>query len=164
MTTTIECYLNDGANWQAQSVLGYLRSIRESIVEKTWSDSARRYEALIYVGRYENCREQGYVFTISYMGEYKHYAVYEHRNCDNLVVLINDGFSMNTPSVDFMWEGHDENGETTKWGYDKDFDFGEIIQCGDFITKDMKKFIDEVIAKKNAKKNAVSDKTADSSK
>ena len=158
MTTTIECYLNDGANWQAQSVLGYLRSIRESIVEKTWSDSARRYEALIYVGRYENCREQGYVFTISYKGEYKHYAVYEHRNCDSLIVLINDGFSMNTPSVDFMWKGHmDENGETTKWGYDKDFDFGEIIQCGDFIAEDMKNFIDEIIAKKNA----VSDKTTD---
>ena len=89
MATTIESYLNDGANWQAQSVLSYLRSIRESIVSKTWSDSLRCYEAFIYVGRYENCREQGYVFTISYMGEYKHYAVYEHRNCDNLVVLIN---------------------------------------------------------------------------
>ena len=158
MTTTIESYLNDGANWQAQSVLCYLRSIKESIVTKTWSDSSRCYEAFIYVGRYENCREQGYVFTISYKGQYKHYAVYEHRNCDNLVVLINDGFSMNTPSVDFMWKGHmDENGETRKWGYDKDFDFGEIIQCGDFIAEDMKNFIDEVIAKKNA----VSDKTTD---
>lgn len=158
MTTTIESYLNDGANWQAQSVLCYLRSIKESIVTKTWSESARRYDATIYVGRYENCREQGYVFTISYKGQYKHYAVYEHRNCDNLVVLINDGFSMNTPSVDFMWKGHiDENGETTKWGYDKDFDFGEIIKCGDFIAEDMKNFIDEVIAKKNA----VSDKTTD---
>ena len=41
--------------------------------------------------------------------------------------------------------------------YDKDFDFGEIIQCGDFIAEDMKSFIDEVIAKKNA----VSDKTAE---
>ena len=94
------------------------------------------------------------------MGEYKHYAVYEHRNCDNLVVLINEGFSMNTPSVEFMWEGHDGNGKLQKWSYDKDFDFGEIIQCGDFIAEDMKSFIDEVIAKKNA----VSDKTADSSK
>ena len=158
MTTTIESYLNDGANWQAQSVLCYLRSIKESIVTKTWSESAKRYDAVIYVGRYENCREQGYVFTISYKGQYKHYAVYEHRNCDNLVVLINDGFSMNTPSVDFMWKGHmDENGETTKWGYDKYFDFGEIIQCGDFIAEDMKNFIDEVIAKKNA----VSDKTTE---
>lgn len=158
MTTTIESYLNDGANWQAQSVLCYLRSIKESIVTKTWSESARRYDAVIYVGRYENCREQGYVFTISYKGQYKHYAVYEHRNCDNLVVLINDGFSMNTPSVDFMWKWHiDENGETTKWGYGKDFDFGEIIQCGDFIAEDMKNFIDEVIAKKNA----VSDKTTE---
>ena len=157
MTTTIECYLNDGANWQAQSVLGYLRSIKESIVEKTWSKSTCRYEALIYVGRYENCREQGYVFTISYKGEYKHYAVYEHRNCDNLIVLINEGFSMNTPSVDFMWDGHrDENG-IQKWAYDKDFGFGEIIQCGDFIAEDMKSFIDEVIAKKNG----VSDKTAE---
>lgn len=158
MTTTIECYLNDGANWQAQSVLGYLRSIKESIVDKTWSDSAKRYEALIYVGRYENCREQGYVFTISYKSKYKHYAVYEHRNSDNLIVLINEGFSMNTPSVDFMWEGHmNENGETTKWDYDKDFGFGEIIQCGDFIAEDMKSFIDEVIVKKNS----VSDKTAE---
>ena len=34
MSTTIESYLNDGANWQTQSVLGYLRSIKESIVEK----------------------------------------------------------------------------------------------------------------------------------
>ena len=158
MTTTIECYLNDGANWQAQSVLCYLRSIKESIVEKTWSDSAKCYEALIYVGRYENCREQGYVFTISYKGKYKHYAVYEHRNSDNLIVLINEGFSMNTPSVEFMWKGHrDENGETTKWDYDKDFGFGEIIQCGDFIAEDMKKFIDVIIAKKNA----VSDKTSE---
>lgn len=156
--TTIECYLNDGANWQAQSVLAYLRSIKESIVEKTWSKSICRYDAEIYVGRYENCREQGYVFTISYKGKYKHYAVYEHRNSDNLIVLINEGLSMNTPSVDFMWEGHmDENGETSKWGYDKDFGFGEIIQCGDFIAEDMKSFIDEVIAKKNS----VSDKAAE---
>ena len=43
MTTPIECYLNDGANWQAQSVLGYLHSIKESIVEKTWSDSNKRF-------------------------------------------------------------------------------------------------------------------------
>ena len=160
MATTIECYLNDGADWQAQSVLCCLRSIKESIVGKTWSESTHHYEAMIYVGRYENCREQGYVFTISYKGQYKHYAVYEHRNCDKLIVLINEGFSMNTPSVDFMWDGHDGNGKLQKWSYDKDFDFGEIIQCGDFIAEDMKSFIDEVIAKKNA----VSDKTADSSK
>lgn len=157
MTTTIECYLNDGANWQAQSVLGYLRSIKESIVTKTWSESARRYEAVIYVGRYENCREQGYVFTISYKGEYKHYAVYEHCNSDNLIVLINEGFSMNTPSANFMWGGHDENGKHQKWCYDRDFGFGEIIQCGDSIAEDMRSFIDEVIAKKNV----VSDKTSE---
>ena len=110
--------MNDGADWQAQSVLCCLRSIKESIVVKTWSESTHHYEAMIYVGRYENCREQGYVFTISYKGEYKHYAVYEHRNCDKLIVLINEGFSMNTPSVDFMWKGHDENGKLNKWCYE----------------------------------------------
>ena len=77
------------------------------------------------------------------MGEYKHYAVYEHRNCDNLVVLINEGFSMNTPSVEFMWEGHDGNGKLQKWGYDKDFDFGEIPStvskwCQNTIQPDIK--------------------------
>lgn len=157
MAIPIECYLNDGADWQAQSVLCYLRSIKESIVEKTWSESTHNYEALIYVRGYENCREQGYVFTISYEGEYKHYAVYEHRNCDKLIVLINEGFSMNTPSVDFMWDGHDENRKPQEWCYDKDFGFGEIIRCGDFIAESMKKFIDDVIAKKNV----VSDKTAE---
>lgn len=158
MRTTIECYLNDGANWQAQSVLCYLRSIKESILVATWSEARRYYDAFIYVGRYENCREQGYVFTISYKGKYKHYAVYEHRNCSNLVVLINDGFSMNTPSADFMWNGDmDEDEEPQKYGYTEDFDFGEIIQCGDFIAEDMKNFIDEVIANKNA----VSDKTGE---
>lgn len=146
--TEINSYLNDGANWQAQAVLAYLRWDSSEILSKTWSDKQHCYTATLKVGRYENCREQGYVFTIEYNGEQRHYAVYEHRNSDSLIVLIANGFSMDTPSVEFMWKEHtDENGNTSKYGYDKSFGWAEITKCCDFLEEDMKTFIDEIIEK-----------------
>lgn len=126
----IESYMNDGANWQAQSVLAYIRS--RWVFLKYASDKP----VSINVGRFENCREQGYVFTLYVDGrQAKHYAVYEHRNSDNLIVLKQDGFTINTPSVEFMF------GERNKWGYDQSFKYGEIIPCGDWIMNDMKEII-----------------------
>ena len=86
-------YLNDGANWQAQAVLAYMKGniIRvEDFVKYENKDKNLSYRAR--VGRYENCREQGYVFSIQIgYGNERHYAVYEHRNSDILCVLISDG-------------------------------------------------------------------------
>ena len=146
--TEIKSYFNDGANWQAQAVLAYLRWDNSEILLKTWSDNYHRYMATLKVERYENGREQGYVFTIEYNGNQRHYAVYEHRNSDALIVLIANGFSMNTPNVDFMWKEHaDENGHTSKYDYDKSFGWAEITKCCDFLEEDMKHFIDEIIEK-----------------
>lgn len=126
----IESYMNDGANWQAQSVLAYIRSMCGYL--KCASDKP----VSINVGRFENSREQGYVFSLYVYGEQtKHYAVYEHRNSDKLIVLKQDGFTINTPSVEFMF------GDRDKWEYDQSFEYGEIVPCGDWIMNDMKKII-----------------------
>lgn len=132
-------YLNDGANWQAKCVLNYLQSMYSSILDKTYVADYGYYKANIEVGRFENCREQGYVFSLRYKFKQKNYCVYEHMNSDNLIVLINDTYTINTPTLDEMWAGKKD-----KWDYDKDFKYGQILECGNFIAEDMKKFIDLV--------------------
>ena len=79
----IENYLNDGANWQAKCILYYLQSMYSYITDSTYNANYKRYEAIIDVGRFENCREQGYVFSLRYKTEQRNYCVFEHRNSDN---------------------------------------------------------------------------------
>lgn len=126
----IKSYLDDGANWQAQCVLSYIRS------HNPFSGNIE-----IQVGRFENCREQGYVFTlVKNYKQIKHYAVYEHRNSDELIVLIQHGFSINTPDVNFMF-GSDRG----KFDYDKSFKCGDIVDCGEYILDNMKSLINDDI-------------------
>ena len=145
--TNIDEYLNDGANWQAQAVLAYMKGniIRvEDFVKYENKDKNLSYRAR--VGRYENCREQGYVFSIQVgYGNERHYAVYEHRNSDTLCVLISNGLCMNTPNVDFMWKDRGEN--ASKYDYNKGFDCGSIMECGEWIINDMLKWAEEIISK-----------------
>jgi hypothetical protein len=140
----IEHYMTDGANWQAQCVLAYLRSIGNSWVENfTWNKEKHRAEGELRVGRCENCREQGYIFTLTYGAkQLVHFWVYEHRNSDNLIVLISEGFNLNTPSVDFMWKDKGEN--ASKYDYDKEFPYGDIVRCGRWIIDDMLSWIDKL--------------------
>ena len=137
-------YLNDGANWQAQAVLAYIKGNIFSLENFVKYDNNLFYKAK--VGRYENCREQGYVFSIQvgYENE-RHYAVYEHRNSDTLCVLISDGLCMNTPNVEFMWKDRGEN--ASKYDYNKGFDCGDIIKCGEWIIADMMEWAEEIINK-----------------
>lgn len=136
MNTCIEKYLDDGANWQAQAVLAYMRGNSYQAIEDSWNPEYREYEAKIYCGRYENCREQGYVFSLRYKTNVRHYAVYEHRNCDSIIILISNQYCINTPSVDTMWAEKGEN--ATKYDYDKAFAYCEVIECGKWIIEDMR--------------------------
>lgn len=132
--TRIENYMNDGANWQAQAVLAY---VREHILEIDYEDFTAR------VGRYENCREQGYVISIRVETNERHYAVYQHRNSDSLIVLISNGMCMDTPDVNFMWKDKGEN--ATKYDYDKGFPYGEIVKCGEWILDDILCWMEELM-------------------
>ena len=140
----IEKYMDDGANWQAQAVLAYLRSLKNHAIDKTWNLEYHRYNAEFNVGRYENCREQGYIFSIQYKGEQRNYCVYEHRNSDDLCVVVFDGLTINTPTLDMV---SDAMGDI-KWNYTKAFGCGQIMECGDYIIDDVKKWIDKIIEKK----------------
>ena len=136
----IEQYMNDGANWQAQAVLTYIRALTFRVREATHNLIT---DPKIEVGRYENCREQGYVFRLKVGCEtLMNYAVYEHRNSDQLIVLKSDRDSINTPSVDQMW-----NGRKSKYEYDKAFGYGQIIECGKYILNDMENLVRDFVEK-----------------
>lgn len=125
--TEIKSYLNDGANWQAQCVLSYVRS---------HLDLPKSYN--VEVGRYENCREQGYVFSL--IRDYKqvlHIAVYEHRNIDSLVAKSFKGFFFNTPRAEDLQM-------KDKWDYDKSFDYGCVIDCGKYVVDTFEMEIKEI--------------------
>jgi len=138
--TQIENYMHDGANWQAQAVLAYLRTTKSNAINETWNEKFHKYDAGVCVGRYENCREQGYIFCVQYNGEQRNYAVYEHRNSDQLCVVVFNALTMDTPQKELVWDAMGDN----KWNYTKAFGFGEIVSCGDYIVEDIKEFINKV--------------------
>lgn len=142
--TNIENYMNDGANWQAQSVLAYLRVTKDNATNKTWDKESRKYEASVEVGRYENCREQGYIFSVQYRGEQRNYCVYEHRNSDDICVVVFDGVTINTPTLEMVCDAMGDS----KWNYTKAFPCGQIMECGDYILGDITKWIDGLIENK----------------
>ena len=140
-------YMDDGANWQAQAVLAYLRWNSESV---TYLKNEHDGKVYIKVGRFENCREQGYIFTLNYnFGVVMNYAVYEHRNSDSLCVLLfKTECNLNTPTLDEVWKDKKD-----KWDVDKTFSWGHITDCGEWIIDDMKNRIQEILNKKNYEQN-----------
>ena len=121
-------YLNDGANYKAQAILAIIRGRRNEITEAAENPN----DVMINVGRFENCREQGYVFMLWYKYCFiKNYAVYEHRNSDDICVLISDKQTTNTPNARDMF------GERGKWDVDKIFPYNGIVEAADYIINQM---------------------------
>jgi hypothetical protein len=92
----------------------------------------------ISIGRYENGREQGYVITLRYRYFQVNYAVYEHRNCDELCIIRNIASTINTPTLETMSCGRDG-----KWGVDKRFSYGEWQDCANWIEDDMREELEK---------------------
>lgn len=132
-------YMNDGANWQAQVILIYMRHHEDLVIEDTYNSELRSYEASLSVGRYENCREQGYIFSLRYKGRQRNYAVYEHRNSDTLCVVVNNIETINTPSAATIYENMRDKYDTTK-----DFHYAEFEECAIWLIEDMRNFIKEL--------------------
>ena len=141
----IENYMNDGAAWQAQMVLAYIRAHEIAVINDTWN--GKSYDLEIKVGRYENGREQGYVFTINiwdYLNDtgnnlQKNWAVFEHRNSDDIVVLSNELFTINTPT----WADMTENGKLGKYDVDKEFPYNGACECGEYLIREMQEFVEK---------------------
>ena len=131
--TNLKNYLNDGADYQAQSVLAYLRT--HLIIEESGNDKFKKYYPMIKAGRWENCREQGYVLTMNKQrnGERLNIAFFEHRNSDDLCALSWHQNTTNTPTIDTA----DFKNECYSDKYDVSFRvaYMEIIKMCEWIIK-----------------------------
>lgn len=143
--TELEKYLDDGANWQAQGVLAYLRYHLDtkSIVSKlTDTKDWKKYDfPIVEVGRFENCREQGYVLMVTFKGKRRNYAFFEHRNSDELVVFISNKLTINTPSIEDIY------GDRGKYDHDMCFERGQIVECAEDIMMNVESFLAEIVMK-----------------
>jgi hypothetical protein len=138
----IENFMNDGANYQAQIVALLLRNRTEMIIDSSLGG--------ISIGRYENGREQGYVITLRYRYFQVNYAVYEHRNCDELCVVATQICTQNTPTTEIMLMNRDG-----KWDVDANFEYGKWQDCANWIEDDMREHLDawmELIRKEESEK------------
>ena len=161
MSTSIKSYLEDGANHSVQAILqlckyipSHLASLLHQESEKIGKDEAyaNYNQPDVIVGRYENCREQGYVFTLqSHFGQLVHYCVFEHRNSDSICVIKFKRPTINTPTIDEIWAERKD-----KWDVDQSFAPNEIWDVYEYLSEDMEdeyaKYLEGWVAKVVEKK------------
>lgn len=134
----IKNYLDDGANWQAQCVLAYLRNYHENILDPSWDEKKEMYMATLSVGRFEDCQEQGYMFSLRYGRKQINYAVYGERHTDEIRVMAFELYTIDTPTLKELYSFF-ESHKTRQ----ADFRNGHIVECGDWIWSDIKNFFDK---------------------
>lgn len=141
MLTNIEHYFCDGANYTIQALMClckkiYLGYSKDYIEKRDIKDIYSPYNRpQIMVGRYENCREQGYVLTLmsSQCGkQIAHYAIYEHRNSDNICVNKFHGVFTDTPDCEAVWSG-----KASKYDYDQAFSYNEVWEAYGWLEESM---------------------------
>lgn len=140
MWLNIEHYMVDGAKWQEQVIMMILKGRIREVTNDTYNTEYHKYDAEVVIGRYENCREQGYVFSLKYK-EFKqlaHYCVFEHRNSDSICIIKFNGSFINTPTIEDIWK--DRKG---KYDYDKSFEYGQFNEVADWLIEDMRKEISD---------------------
>ena len=153
----ISRYMDDGAGWQEQAVLAYVRKFADSVkdIEKPYRASDEEKAEMerllsfihVEVGRYENCREQGYIFSVWCFSKRLNIAVFEHRNSDTLCLNVFDGVFINTPTWEAVWKGKE-----SKWDYDYGFEYGQIVECGEKILSLLKEFVEKEVLETFTKK------------
>lgn len=127
----IKNYMRDGANYQAKCVLAILQH-DDSLIEESWNNEISRYDANVEVGRWENCREQGYVVSMKNSKfDQINIAFFEHRNSDSISVVVWNQNTINTPNIDSM----DTKGTVykDKWDTTKDFVCEDFAAAAEFI-------------------------------
>lgn len=96
MSVFLKHYMQDGANYQARAVLAVLQ--HHDGIESSFKDG--QYKAEIYVSRWENCREQGYVVSLrNDNGKQLNIAWFEHRNTDSIHAIKWVQKTINAPTI-----------------------------------------------------------------
>lgn len=135
--TNLNDYQNDGANHQARAVLALLQGF-DCIVESSWNDERKKYDAEPKVARWENCREQGYVISMRAKNHKQlNIAFFEHRNSDSICAVMWEQPTLNSPTIDTA-----EFGDVYKDKYDLSHEVGwkKVDKMSNWIEKELNKF------------------------
>lgn len=129
----------DGACAAAQAVLAYLQHMH---IEESWSMERSCYLAQPKVARWENCREQGYVISMTdgefYRKAQLNIAFYEHRNSDDICAIVWEQATINSPTISTI----DTQGTVfkDKWDISKVVAYDQPQAMADWILKQMRDF------------------------
>ena len=143
MMVELDRFMYDGADWQSKAVLAFLQAHYETMLNGVYLGNYQ-YDAMIRANRYENVggRENGYVVSVIYRWKkQKTIAFYEHRNVDNLYVIHKDGYiGLDNPNPNWLYNDKDY---PTKYDKDKEFKYGQILECGTYIMKEIQNFLEK---------------------
>lgn len=94
----MKLFHSDGAAAQARACLAYLQ---DGYIEASWDETKLEYTAEPTVARWHNCREQGYVISLStpLYTRQLNIAFFEHRNNDELCAVKWEQFTINPPTI-----------------------------------------------------------------
>lgn len=124
-------YMLDGADYQARAVLAFLQS-NDNLIEDSWNTERGKYEANINIGRWENCREQGYVLSMMSQNRRQiNIAFFEHRNSDSICAVVWEQYSVNSITIDTANFG--DGIYKDKYDVSHSSGYGDIVGMSDFI-------------------------------
>jgi len=127
-------YLDDGASAQSKAVIAMVQQSPD--IEESWNKRISDYDARIEIGRWENCREQGYILSLrDEKYNQLNIAFFEHRNSDDIHAIKWVQHSTNTISIDNAV--FPDGIYSTK--YDTSFvvGYGEIVKMADWISEQL---------------------------
>lgn len=127
MSSKLSEYLKDGADRQARSVLPFI----DENIESSFKDG--NYQANVEVGRWENCREQGYVISLrgQDFSRQINVAFFEHRNSDDIHAIKWEQTTLNTPTIDGLPSDHSFYND--KYGTDYRVGYGAVLEMAQWV-------------------------------
>ena len=135
MSTWLFSYQDDGAHEQARAVLGCLPV---ELRRHDFPTSEQYGGAHINIGRWENCREQGYVvYMRSSGGDQLNIAFFEHRNSDSICAVKWKQRTINSPTIDTAEFG---DVYTDKFDVSHRVGFGACQQMASWIAEQFYEF------------------------
>ncbi len=127
----VKDYMNDGANYQVQAVLAYLKPNAD--IEESWNEKGF-YDADIRIGRWENCREQGYIVYLKSFGiNQLNIAFFEHRNSDRICAIKWEQNSINSLTIDTA--EFPKNVYSDKYDVSFSVAYGQALEMANWISE-----------------------------
>jgi hypothetical protein len=142
----LESYFEDGACVAAQAVMVLAKGM--STIDSSWNSEYKEYDAKIKVARWENCREQGYVFFLRSKDYQRqlNVAFFEHRNSDSICAVKWEQITGNaSPNIDMLVAQEDVY--TDKWDVSHTVSYNEHYQMAEWIVKQFNDFWEETSVK-----------------